>query len=166
MTSWAYESGEVLYCLIWSFPYPAYSRTARSCFAIVDSCAAMEEEMADLTESGRLNARGVILGSAEAARGVDEPRSILPWSRERRSQSFRREVGVPSMHECSPLKPDLPFSKTTTVQTTHQPPFLVRGKENATHAGACRTTGPSHPQPKVPSYVPPSYKGCLNPARR
>ena len=43
------------------------------------------------------------------------PRSALPATSEASMNSFMRRVGVPSMQECSPRKPDLPFSKTMTA---------------------------------------------------
>lgn len=45
--------------------------------------------------AGRENSMGVTEGRAERGRGVGEPRGILLAARERRSQSLRREVGVP-----------------------------------------------------------------------
>ena len=42
---------------------------------------------------------------------------ILPCWSAPRVNSVMRSVGVPSMHECSPRKPDLPFSKTMTKES-------------------------------------------------
>ena len=42
------------------------------------------------------------------------PRLALLEAKEAKANSFMRKVGVPSIHECSPRKPDLPFSNTIT----------------------------------------------------
>jgi hypothetical protein len=113
-------------------------------------CASMAVEMAEVTEEGREKGRGFTGGREEAER-EEEPRSILPASRERRSQSFKRDVGVPSMKACSPLKPDLPFSKTMTASAEVSLETKEgKQKKGKTHAGACRTIGPCHRRPTAP----------------
>lgn len=51
--------------------------------------------MAETAVGGKEKVMGETVGRAERARGVGDPRGILLAARERRSQSFSREVGVP-----------------------------------------------------------------------
>jgi len=60
------------------------------------------------------------------------PRLTFLAAKEAKANSFIRKVGVPSMQECSPRKPDLPFSNTITVETVGTVSLRTQTKK-ATH---------------------------------
>ena len=68
-----------------------------------------------LTVSFTMNLSSAGVGNPLPVSGVlGGPRLTFLAAREANANSFMRKVGVPSMHECSPMKPDLPFSNTIT----------------------------------------------------
>ena len=52
----------------------------------------------------------VMGGRDDGSEMMEGPRSILLNASEARTNSFIRKVGVPSMQECSPRKPERPLS--------------------------------------------------------
>lgn len=64
----------------------------------------------DLTLSLSLNVSCSGRGMDDGLRIVVGPRLILPLEVVARMNSFMRSVGVPSIQECSPRKPDRPLS--------------------------------------------------------
>lgn len=92
-------------------------------------------------------------GRLEPVASVREgPRSILLAARDARMNSFKRRVGVPSMHECSPRKPETPLSYTMTVGIISS---LIHDKTDRAYIGACRKSGCAHHQPTFPKQLPP-----------
>lgn len=73
------------------------------------------------------------------------PKSIFPAANDASINSFRRRVGVPSMHECSPRKPDLPFSNTMTEKVINN--SKEEAKQETTYVGAYRRSGSCHHRP-------------------
>lgn len=87
-------------------------------------------------------------------RGMDDglgmvvgPKLILPLEIVARMNSFIRSVGVPSIQECSPRKPDRPLSKTITRPRC----YSIKVDKETTYVDVCRKTCYDRFQSTLPS---------------
>ncbi|KAH8976697.1 hypothetical protein EDB92DRAFT_2109525 [Lactarius akahatsu] len=88
----------------------------------------------------------------EFSDGDGEPISISSAARSQESMnSFRRRVGVSSIHACSPRNAERPLSQTATRAHVVNKNASLRVRVESTYAGACCTIGPgyNHGRPRL-----------------